>query len=351
MKTLIPLIIIVCFAFSCTKEDANVCADKKELKLNVEQTAVSQQTIGRVLFYDTRLSENNSISCASCHKQSHGFADDAAFSTGFQGKKTGRNAIAITSSPNNIFFFTACSPIVEKPLFWDGRESNLSHMVIMPLLNHVEMGVLNSDHIVDRVNSVSYYRELFSKVYGTSEININLISECLATFVNTIANTNSKFDKVSAGHSTFSALEQEGSELFNNVYPCGSCHSTQNFYGDNTTFRNIGLDQSPVDQGRAAITGNPSDIGSFKVPSLKNVANTAPYMHDGRFNTLEDVLDHYSHGIQNDPNLDSNLKNNDGTPVQLQITDHQKRALIAFLSTFSDFNSMSDENLSDPFSH
>jgi cytochrome c peroxidase len=359
MKKIVSLLlIIVCIQWSCTKEDTQVCADKQELKLNIPQSNVTAATIGRVLFYDTRLSANNTIACASCHKQAHGFADNSALSTGFQGKQTVRNSIAITSS-NFMLMNPLDSTFISSGqfLFWDGREQLLHNMVLLPILNHVEMGISNREQIVERVKSAGYYRELFASMNNTSvdNIDINDISNCLAAFVSSIQNRTSKFDLVNQGLQQFDALETEGKDLFINVYPCGSCHTVQGGGGYNGTapgiadFVDIGLDNSPSDLGRGAVTHVSADNGKFKVPILKNVANTAPYMHDGRFNTLEEVLDHYSHGIRNDQNLDPRLKNADGSAMVLNITDHQKRALIAFLNTLTDFSSMSDEELSDPF--
>ena len=198
-----------------------------------------------------------------------------------------------------------------------------------------------------------YYQELFKLYYNDDVIDIDRISSCLSSFVNSIRASNSKFDMVNMGMTSFTALEQQGRELFFNVYPCGSCHSLSSG-GYNTQpvkFSNIGLDVTSTDPGRFGVTHEQSDEGKFKIPSLKNIALTAPYMHDGRLVNLSDVLIHYSNGIKNHQNLDSKLKNSSGEPLKLDITASQKEALIAFLSTLTDNSMLSNPYYSDPFTH
>ncbi len=342
-KLLFPVVAI--FVLACTKEDAKISPAKKELNQTLLGSYISYSSIGRVMFYDTRLSANNSISCASCHKQSQGFADNSKFSTGFQGHQTKRNSLAISdlgSNFNNNNF---------GPLFWDGRESNLNNMVLLPVLNHVEMGMSDKEAILERVRNTDYYRELFKQVIGEREISISDISYSLGEFVLGIEGFGSKFDMVTAGNGSLTALEQTGVDLFFNVYHCGSCHRPSDPYSSINLFFNIGLDETSSDLGRAAVTGNSTDIGKFRVPSLKNIALSSPYMHDGRFNTLEDVIDHYSHGIKNNPNLDPALRSSSGGAVQFNITENQKKALVAFLNTFTDFSIVNSTEYSDPFNH
>ena len=344
MKQLIyTLFTLLVFVFACKDENPSLKPNIKELSLPelTNNQSVSAMTIGRVLFYDTRLSVNNFVACASCHKQTHGFADDKAFSTGFQNGHTVRNSIAI----NNLSTF--------QDLFWDGRENQLQTMVLRPLTNHVEMGMSDLSAIAERVKSAGYYQELFKLYYHDDVIDIDRISSCLSSFVNSIRASNSKFDMVNMGSASFTALEQQGRELFFNVYPCGSCHSLSSG-GYNTQpvkFSNIGLDVTSTDPGRFGVTHEQSDEGKFKIPSLKNIALTGPYMHDGRFVNLSDVLNHYSSGIMNHQNLDSKLKNSSGEPLKLDITASQKEALIAFLSTLTDNSMLSNPYYSDPFTH
>jgi len=341
-KLLFPLVAI--FVLACTKEDAKISPAKKELNQTILGPNITYSSIGRVMFYDTRLSANNLISCASCHKQSLGFADNSKFSTGFQGHETKRNSLAISGLGSNFN-----NNLV--PLFWDGRESDLNNMVLLPVLNHVEMGMSDKEAILERVKSTGYYDELFKQVIGEREISIRDISTALESFVLGIEGFGSKFDMVNAGNTSLTALEQTGKDLFFNVYQCGSCHQPSDPYSSNNLFFNIGLDVTSSDLGRAAVTGSSTDNGKFRVPSLKNVALSSPYMHDGRFNTLEDVIDHYSHGIQNNPNLDPALKSTSGGAIQFNITENQKKALVAFLNTFTDLSIVNSTAYSDPFNH
>jgi cytochrome c peroxidase len=147
----------------------------------------------------------------------------------------------------------------------------------------------------------------------------------------------------------FTAEELEGLSLFNTKYPCASCHNQSGGYMGGNSFRDIGLNADYTDLGRGAVTGQVTDNGKFKTPSLHNVALSAPYMHDGRFKTLEEVLDHYSHGIQATPNLDPFLLDNGGTVLKMNITEHDKKALIAFLNTFTDYKMVTDPKFSNPF--
>jgi len=309
-------------------------------------------TLGRVLFYDTHLSVNNAISCASCHKQIVGFSDNTAFSRGFENKLTARNSIPIQNLTP--LFFSGDSGGTS--LFWDGRQRFLSSMVLKPITNHVEMGMNDDNAIAERVRNAPYYTDLFSKAFnGQSDVTSTKIAGALAAFVGNIRTSNSKFDQVQNGQASFSPLESEGRSLFFEKYNCGSCHHSvisPDGYGSTfnpASFINIGLDQNYSDRGLGAITHSPSDDGKFKVPSLRNVAITAPYMHDGRFATLNDVLDHYSHGIANSANLDQRLKGADNLPIQMNISEQEKTAIVAFLGTLTDYSMVHDPRFSSPF--
>jgi cytochrome c peroxidase len=318
-------------------------------------------TLGRVLFYDRQLSINNSVSCASCHKQEKAFADNVAFSKGFKNTLTTRNSMPIQNLQT--FFFNGFnSTTVELDhgfgqnfpsvsLFWDGRESNLGTMVLKPIVNHIEMGVGDLDALAKKLQSVPYYQDLFLKAYGTSEVSSAKISEALSMFVMSITSRNTKFDKARFGIDQLSALEEKGRQLFIDVYECNACHQTENptgyiFAG---TFANIGLQTEYSDNGVAKVTGKPEDAGLFKIPSLRNVALTAPYMHDGSFETLEDVIDHYSTGIQDHPNLDFRLQDEQGEPKIFNISEYEKKAIVAFLGTLTDKEMITAAKFSNPF--
>jgi cytochrome c peroxidase len=302
--------------------------------------------LGRVLFYDSHLSVNASISCASCHKQTLAFSDNTAFSRGFENSLTGRNSQPIQNLGLN--------SMTSLNLFWDGRESILQTMVLKPIINHVEMGMGTEQDIVDRVGKYPYYEDLFIEAFGTSAVTSDRISQALSTFVGSISSANSRFDRWQNGEGQLTAIELSGKSLFFTKYNCNACHKVnmpgfyQVFEGG---FINIGLDAEYADNGRYNVTNNPSDRGRFKVPDLRNVALTAPYMHDGRFTTLDQVLEHYSHGISNHPNLDSRLQDSQHNAMRMNISSQEKTAIIAFLNTMTDYSMISSKSFSDPFVH
>jgi cytochrome c peroxidase len=301
-------------------------------------------TLGRVLFYDTRLSINNSISCASCHHQSAAFADPAQFSKGFGGKITPRNSMAIVNSALN------------SNLFWDSRAKSVSHLALQPVQNHIEMGMESMEVLEKKLAATTFYPELFAKAYKTQDIKAEKIAEALAQFVCSIASKDSKFDQgMSTKFANFNALEKMGMEIFNGEKAkCGSCHSGANFAAADDPMMGgeysapevagtavIGLELQAKDKGK--------DNGSFRIPSLRNIALTGPYMHDGRFKTLDEVIEHYNSGIQNHPQLDKKLRSGNGGPLRMNLNALEKKALIAFLHTLSDEKMTVDERFSNPF--
>ena len=307
---------------------------------NINQVA----TLGRVLFYDSHLSINNAISCGSCHKQALGFADNAAFSLGYQGMPTKRNSVGITDETQSEGFF------------WDGRENNIANLALRPVTNHVEMGIVDSASMTTKLASLPYYGQLFYSAFGDSQVTIARISASIGVFMQAITSDNTRFDQYNQGNtSVLTAQELQGKFLFDTKYPCGSCHNSggngSNAYGGGggVTFLDIGLDVVYSDMGHGTITGQSSDMGTFKVPDLRNVALTAPYMHDGRYATLGDVIDHYSHNINKSANLDPRLKDSTGNAMQMNITDDEKQAIIAFLGTLTDTHTITDPKFSNPF--
>jgi cytochrome c peroxidase len=324
-------------------------------------------TLGRVLFYDPRLSVNNSVSCSSCHKQALAFADRADFSLGFENKLTGRNSMPIQNIVSDVLF-GAPDPIdlgggiIFEPgfqpptsLFWDGRQKSLQTMVMEPIKNHIEMGTSNLDLLADKLSQIDDYQELFYKSNSTYQVTPENIASALSAFLVSIRSDHSKFDKSIRGESEpLTILEDEGKHLFFEKYNCNSCHQLQQpfngyQFAGNGGFTDIGLDQQPVDGGVFKVSGVESDRGRFKIPSLRNIELTAPYMHDGRFETLEEVLDHYSEGIKNSENLDPILRDQGGSAMQFHIPASEKQAIIAFLHTMTDYQMISDPMFSSPF--
>ncbi|GAB4138144.1 MAG: cytochrome c peroxidase [Bacteroidia bacterium] len=296
-------------------------------------------TLGRVLFYDTYLSRNNAVSCGSCHTQSHGFSDPNRFSKGLYGGHTSRNSMAIVN-PRFSFRF-----------FWDQRANGLENQSMMPILNTVEMD-MDTVLLPAKLAALSYYPDLFQKAFGSSVVTNDRIAKALAQFMKSITSWNTPFDVAyQNNYSSFSQLERDGKDyFFSGQFNCNHCHTTRNFY--NTQSMNNGLDSVYTDLGVEGISGDPNDHGKFKVPSLRNVAVTAPYMHDGRFATLEEVVEHYNSGIRANLNLDDRLTVEGtigGTPKRYNMTAYEKAALVAFLKTLTDANLLQDPKYSNPF--
>ncbi len=302
-------------------------------------------TLGRVLFYDTRLSANNTKSCASCHAQDLAFADDRALSEGFEGGDTDRNSLAL----GNVRFYYH-----DRGFFWDERANSVEDQVRQTVSNHVEMG-MDLNLLPSKLEGVDYYEVLFDKAFGSRDITFDRIANALSQFVRSLVSSNSDFDKamvadnrtwnIDGNFSTYTAEENLGKQLYNQH--CQNCHGNIIFLGVSTD--NNGLDLEYADNGIGDLTGNSSKNGDFKVPFLRNIALTGPYMHDGRFQTLEEVVEHYNSGIKDHPNLSNRLKAPDGSPMRLNLTQSEKDALVAFMHTLTDEDFLNDEKYKDPF--
>lgn len=300
-------------------------------------------TLGRVLFYDKNLSANRTTACASCHKAEQGFSDDRVLSVGFEGGNTGRHSMGLV----NARYYGGGQ------FFWDQRAATLEDQVLMPFQDQVEMG-MTLQTLVARVQGAPYYPELFTAAFGDTNVTSERISKALAQFVRSIVSTQSRYDEGraqvnarSAAFPNFTASENLGKSLFINPPPrggfgCFVCHQGEGMVPVVATSN--GLDATVTDEGYGAVTGLPAHVGTFKVPSLRNIELTAPYMHDGRFATLDAVINHYSEGIQRSQNLSGPL------PVGgYQMTVEEKKALVAFLKTLTDREVIRDPKFSDPF--
>lgn len=355
---------------SCKKQDhsVNTSEDKPNLDNSYDYTlplasngqAITTHTVtnagarlGRALFYDKKLSKNNMVACASCHKQEFAFADNVSFSDGFNGGKTSRNSMAIINA------------IQSQGFFWDNRTLKLEDMVLQPIKHQVEMGLDDSEFLIEKLNSTSYYPQLFNDAFGSATISKEAIGKALAQFIYAMFTQNTKADKAnifnnSGGWNTtntiLTAQEQTGATLFQTI-GCTGCHSNENLRGWNDlNWGNIGLDAVYADKGLGSITSKASDDGVFKVPSLRNIALTAPYMHDGRYATLEQVVEHYNSGIIYSANLSPQLVARNpvnyqplNQAVQFNLSDNDKSCLVAFLKTLTDYSLVSDPKFSDPF--
>jgi len=304
-------------------------------------------TLGRALFYDKRLSTNGTVSCSSCHQQQAGFSDPRKFSVGFNGGLTDRNSMGLANAryyPRGRFF-------------WDERAATLEDQVLQPIQNSVEMG-MTLPALVTRISAEPFYTNLFANTFGTTEVTTNRISQALAQFIRSMVSTQTKYDAgVASGFANFTQQENLGRQIFFGQVgnaTCATCHGTDTFTAPNIF--NNGLEFPFVDRGVGAITGRAQDEGLFKTPSLRNIALTAPYMHDGRFATLEEVVEFYNSGVVNNPNLAPQLRNPPGqgapgAPRRLNLTVQQKAALVAFLRTISDTAMATDPKFSDPFNY
>jgi cytochrome c peroxidase len=324
-------------------------------------------TLGRVLFYDRNLSLNSSVSCGSCHQQAKAFCDNQQFSTGLEDLKTHRNSPSIFAKAGRVF--------------WDGRAGDINSLVLRPIKNHVEMKFEDMDKLATKLSKLSYYADLFNKAYGSADIDSTRIQFALSAFITNFTFSNNKFAQSESNSSVLNASESNGKSLFFGKAKCSSCHHLSgnfNGYGFTDAAFNIGLDLVYSDKGVGGISNNSEDDGKFMIPTLLNVEYTAPYMHDGRFSTLEQVVEHYNSGVKDNQNLDFNLRevgnvgnmtqaqliatfdtNNDGVisqtemgslpAQQLNLTASEKSNLVAFLKTLSDASILVDKRFSNPF--
>jgi len=385
MKAKITIISIIAFtlivALSCRKKalhseesysDSPVLPEKPyDYNKSINDNAA---TLGRVLFYDKSLSLNNSVACASCHQQSKAFCDNLQFSVGLENSLTPRNSPSIFARNSK--------------MFWDGRASSLSDLVLRPIQNHVEMRIENLEQLAEKVSNISYYPELFKKAFGNSVIDSNTIRAALTEFLFNFDFSGNKFRKSELNQEHLNTSESLGRSVFFGKGRCSQCHKLNDEGGNSgagygtimpsKSMFNIGLEQVYHDNGVGAVTKNTDDYGKFMIPVLLNIEFTAPYMHDGRFKTLEEVVEHYNSGVNAHPNLDIRLrdigtlstlteaelmstldlnKNNKIDPsemsqfpaVKLGLTSIEKKSLVDFLKTLSDYTILSEKKFSDPF--
>lgn len=285
-----------------------------------KETIQTKEQLGKKLFFDKILSKDYSVSCASCHNPNFGFADTSAFSVGINGTLTTRNTPSVLNMKNRSLFF------------WDGRAESLEQQALMPIENPNEMG-LPIQEAINRLNKSKTYKNLFLKIFKQLPNKKNL-AVAIAAFEKTLETDNSKFDLSFGNKVQLTPQEELGRQLFvGDKAKCFDCHRGEDFTDDD--FKNIGLyDGNELnDKGRFNITKDSTDLGKFKTPGLRNVAITAPYMHDGRFKTLEEVIEYYNNTsafINNPINIDETVA------VPLGLTPKEKAALVAFLKTLTD---------------
>lgn len=314
--------------------------------------------LGRFLFYETKLSRDNTISCASCHIQNNGFSDPRILSPGVDGTLGKRQSMALV----NLAW--------EGRFFWDGRSPTLEDQVLHPIQDQLEMKE-TLPSVIGKLQNTALYPPLFTKAFGNEVITTGKISKALSQFIRTIVSTDTKYDQYLKGTYTPTDEEALGLNLFF-MHPdpranppvrggnCGDCHLQGQTAGNRlgfAGFKNNGLhrseEESNFDAGLFHITNNPRDKGKMKVPSLRNIALTAPYMHDGSIATLEDVVDHYNHpDLFTRFNVDSLIKtgfNDRRNPTALGLTPTEKQALVTFMrNMLTDQSLISNEALKNP---
>lgn len=305
---------------------------------------VEGMKLGRHLFYEPRLSGNNTMSCASCHLQTHAFTDPERFSTGIDGIQGTRNSMALINMG------------WDQRFFWDGRAFSLEEQIFFPVRDPIEMHE-TWPNAVAKLQADDAYVALFNEAFGTTTIDSVLASKAMAQFIRTMISANSKFDKFIRGELQLEQDEQLGfllTQMEGGPPPLGQfgadcfhCHPHGGMRFTDGIIRNNGLDPEGAwaDLGLGGVTGLPQDFGKFKTPTLRNVALTAPYMHDGRFQTLEEVIEHYDSGGHPSSTVDPNMKFSQGG---LQLTAEKKQQLLAFLHTLTDWDFVNDERFSDP---
>ena len=336
--------VLVALCFSC-KED-RVKPGLAPLPVGVEIPFPDRNpftaegiALGRLLFYDPILSKNGRVSCATCHQQEKAFTDGVALSkAGVSGKPLLRHAPSLV----NLAW--------AHDLFWDGGAKDLEAVSFGPLLHTDEMGQ-ELRTLTQTLQQHDQYPKLFKKAFGTDSITSREVSRALAQFLRTLISTNSRYDKYVRQEpgGELTTMELNGLTAFNKY--CSSCHA-MDLFTDNS-YHNNGLDSTFSDEneqmqyGRGRITRLAADIGKYKTPTLRNIALTAPYMHDGRFKTLKKVLEHYSAGVLYSPSLARQLQQ--GQALGIPLSDAEKESILAFLQTLTDEVLLKQKALANPF--
>jgi cytochrome c peroxidase len=298
--------------------------------------------LGRLLYFDSRLSADDTIACSSCHLPAKAFTDNLPAAVGIDG------SVGTRSAPTVINRGSASEQ------FWDGRAASLEEQAKGPLVNPIEMGMPSLEAVTKKVAAIAGYREFFDEVFGRP-VHIDDIARAIAAFERTVVSGNSRFDRYEAGkRDALTEAELRGLAIFRSKGRCSQCHSGWNLSDEKYHNTGVGWDQAMVDVGRFSVTGREEDMGAVRTPTLREISRTAPYMKDGRFDTLEQVVDYYDEGVIWNPFLDVELTrktrtleqtlemySGEGEPgpapkaeVQdLELTDQEKRDLVAFLKT------------------
>jgi len=267
--------------------------------------------LGKQLYFDTRLSSDNIVSCASCHDPKKGWSNGEATAAGVSGQRGGRSAPTILNSAYHYF------------QFWDGRAASLEEQALGPIANPIEMNLPIAD-AVEKIGAIKGYQEQFENVFG-EPVNAANLAKAIAAFERTVLAGNSPYDRYKAGDGqALSELAEKGRRLFFGKANCSGCHTGPNFTDNGFHNVGIGMEHAQPDHGRELLSKLAGDRGAFKTPTLRDIARTAPYMHDGSLATLEDVVEYYSKGGTPNEHLDEEI-------FPLNLSDEQKMALVAFM--------------------
>lgn len=299
--------------------------------------------LGRMLFFEKELSKDGSQSCSSCHLQADGFSDTRRFSIGVEGLPGERQAMALI----NLAWH-------RNGLFWDGRSPDLRHQALLPIQDPLEMNE-TIENALAKLRANQGYRDQFFRAFGDDQITPERVAKALEQFEVTLISNQSKYDLYLAGVATLTESEERGRHLFFEEFDpvfgqkggeCFHCHGGFNLTND--LFMNNGLDTDAefTDEGRYRVTNDPADKGKFKTPTLRNIALTPPYMHDGRFATLEEVLEHYNAGVKHSSTIDPLMQFN--LDPGLGLTEQDITDIIAFLHTLTDLKFVSNPEFSEP---
>ena len=360
IKYIALLFISILFAIACGKDDDQpkepVTHDETAFILEYgalpspdlpSDNSLTEQGVqlGRMLFYETMLSKDGTQSCASCHRQPDGFSDSTRFSIGVEMLPGKRQAMPVFNMAWH-----------SNEFFWDGRAQLLRDQSLLPIEDPLEMNE-TLENVIAKLSDAEMYRDQFMRAFGAEEITAEKMSLALEQFMLSIVSYDSKYDKYLAGEVRLTESEERGRVLFETEYnpffqdlsgaDCAHCHGGANFENDQYMNNGLDTDANIADIGREEVTNDPNDKGKFKVPTLRNVALTAPYMHDGRFQTLEQVIDHYNEGIQESATTDITVLNTMDTGLFL--TEQDKEDLINFLKTLTDDTFVNEPSYKTPF--
>jgi cytochrome c peroxidase len=329
MKYLLTALVVACAALFVAAQQADPAAppdvdamrtlpgDLGALPLppaHLSADHAAKIALGRRLFFDTRLSLDHSMSCATCHDPEKGFTDALRLSPGFGGKALRRHSPTVLNAVHNVV------------QFWDGRAKDLAEQATLPIMSGDEMNMGSEERVIERLTSDPDYRKSFQELYGVRP-NLKLVGDAIAAYEATLVTPDSPFDRYMRGEkSALSEAQKRGLALFVGKASCTQCHTGLNFTDNG--FHNLGVGTSGADQGRFEVTKDPADRGKFKTPTLRNVSITAPYMHDGSVATLEEVVDFYNKG-GGDAEGKSELM------FELDLTAQEQKDLVAFLKSLT----------------